>query len=603
MKEEKIEKLEKLEEKVYGKGGPKWYQTIKAQILILNLILFLVFNVVMYTLMNNFDNATKTSTSIMEYISSVQESEGAVSTELYILNSMPTTYLMNSTAEAKQSTLDYTNSFKTSIQEECQTLVDTLGTQQDANSQQSYKSALALQESINTYLSYLDQAMSLAQAGDTNGVVAIVNGDLATAREACDASITEIESALKTMTSGSVSYVNEMNAKGIRTSVTGLIIFIIMIIFNFLFIRATIVGKVSRMAGEVDAMIDAIKQGQGDLTARVKTPTNSELKMIKDGVNNFIATLQNVMKDVKDGSVILTDASANITDQINKANDNVTNTSAALEELAANMDNMAASAEEINAQLSDVEDATASISAEVLNGRDKAKEIKTEADTIKEAAAAKKIDTGTKVETLSQVLGQSVKDAEQVRQIAELTNNILDIASQTNLLALNASIEAARAGEAGKGFAVVADEISSLAANSRETAGNIQEISGQVTAAVNTLSENATQVIDFITNTVLKDYDGFVETGEKYEDAATVINDMLETFEDKAGNLDVIMKEMTQAIGMITTAVHESSQAINVSAESATEIVEEMQDIGSALNQNNEVTGRLNNSTQKFIAL
>ena len=100
-------------------------------------------------------------------------------------------------------------------------------------------------------------------------------------------------------------------------------------------------------------------------------------------------------------------------------------------------------------------------------------DIKAEANEIKNGAQNKKENTGAKVGELSQILEKSVKDSEKVSQINELTAVILDIASQTNLLALNASIEAARAGEAGKGFAVVASEISSLAENSRQTAGNI----------------------------------------------------------------------------------------------------------------------------------
>ncbi len=90
---------------------------------------------------------------------------------------------------------------------------------------------------------------------------------------------------------------------------------------------------------------------------------------------------------------------------------------------------------------------------------------------------------------------------------------------------------------------------------------------------------------------------------QKYENAASVINDMLETFEDKATNLNTIMNEMTNAVGMIANSVQESSHAINISANSATEIVVEMQDIGAAIDQNNEVTGRLNDSTQKFVSL
>ncbi len=204
--------------------------------------------------------------------------------------------------------------------------------------------------------------VSDAQAGKTDEAIALTNGDLATCRATCDQDIIEVEDALALISNGGIDYLNQLRNSGIKATLTGLVVFIIMIAFNYLFMRMTIVTKVRRMADEINVMIDAINNRKGDLTTRIKTPTNSELKFIKDGINNFIATLQDVMKDVKNGSVILTDASENIT-----------------------------------TQLTDVEDATASISAEVVDGRNKAKDIKAEADTIKDEAAAKKIDTGAKV--------------------------------------------------------------------------------------------------------------------------------------------------------------------------------------------------------------
>ena len=168
------------------------------------------------------------------------------------------------------------------------------------------------------------------------------------------------------------------------------------------------------------------------------------------------------------------------------------------------------------------------------------------------------------------------------------------------MLSLNASIEAAHAGEAGKGFAVVADEISTLAANSRDTAGNIQEISAKVTTAVKTLSDNAVQVIDFINQNVLADYDAFVDTGEKYENTATMIDEMLATFTEKANNLNSVMAEMSDRIESISSSVNESSNAISMSASATTEIVGEIQGINDAMDQNNDVTKQLNASTQKF---
>ncbi len=581
---------------------PKWFQTIKAQMIMLNLLMLIVFNLVMLVVMNNFDSATSNAVGLLDYVSKAQQDEGGASTDLYILYSMPYTYL-TADAQTRKSTLENAEYFKTELEQLTDDLIATLEEQDNENSAAAIASAQAFKENIDTFIGLMDQAMIIAQTGNETNLNAFMNGDVATAREACDAAILDIENQLQTVKDGGSNYLNELNSQGIHASMAGLVIFLIIICINYIFIRKNVVKIINDMSGELNVMIDQINDGNGDLTARITTKTSSELMYIKDGLNNFIATLQNVMKEVKDGSVVLSDSSENIAAQVTRANDNVTNTSAALEELAASMENVSSTAEEINSQLSDVETATASINAEVTIGRDKAQEIRAEADAIKEEATNKKISTGAKVEALSQVLEQSVKDSEQVKQIAELTNDILDIASQTNLLALNASIEAARAGEAGKGFAVVADEISSLAANSKETAGNIQEISTKVTAAVKTLSDNAIQVVDFINNNVLTDYDSFVETGEKYENAALVINDMLSTFEERAQNLSDIMTEMTSAITTITESVQESSQAINISANSATEIVLEMQGIGEAIDQNNEVTGKLNVSTQRFVNL
>ncbi len=581
---------------------PKWFQTIKAQMIMLNLLMLIVFNLVMLVVMNNFDSATSNAVGLLDYVSKAQQDEGGASTDLYILYSMPYTYL-TADAQTRKSTLENAEYFKTELEQLTDDLIATLEEQDNENSAAAIASAQAFKENIDTFIGLMDQAMIIAQTGNETNLNAFMNGDVATAREACDAAILDIENQLQTVKDGGSNYLNELNSQGIHASMAGLVIFLIIICINYIFIRKNVVKIINNMSGELNVMIDQINDGNGDLTARISTKTSSELMYIKDGLNNFIATLQNVMREVKDGSVVLSDSSENIAAQVTRANDNVTNTSAALEELAASMENVSSTAEEINSQLSDVETATASINAEVTIGRDKAQEIRAEADAIKEEATNKKISTGAKVEALSQVLEQSVKDSEQVKQIAELTNDILDIASQTNLLALNASIEAARAGEAGKGFAVVADEISSLAANSKETAGNIQEISTKVTAAVKTLSDNAIQVVDFINNNVLTDYDSFVETGEKYENAALVINDMLSTFEERAQNLSDIMTEMTSAITTITESVQESSQAINISANSATEIVLEMQGIGEAIDQNNEVTGKLNVSTQRFVNL
>jgi methyl-accepting chemotaxis protein len=257
----------------------------------------------------------------------------------------------------------------------------------------------------------------------------------------------------------------------------------------------------------------------------------------------------------------------------------------------------------INEKVSDVKQAADDISSEASNGNDKAMNIKEEANIIKTSIQSKKNETTKNMNTLSTILNDSLKDSEKVGQINELTDVILDIADQTNLLSLNASIEAARAGEAGKGFAVVASEISSLAANSRDTASRIQNISTDVTNAVSALAVNAQKVLEFINTTVLADYDQFVETGEKYENTAIIMTEMLKKFNDKAENLDIIMTDMLDSIGMIISTIQESTEAINMSAQNSTEIVTGMQEISEVIEENTRVTHELSEQTKKFTIL
>ena len=437
-------------------------------------------------------------------------------------------------------------------------------------------------------------------AGDLPGAISYVSQDYGTSLDNVYAALASIEDGIVQLNDGFGAYldvfINEQMSKGYFL----MAIVVILIVASFVLTYVRVNKTIRSMSNEIQSIIKNIDDGKGDLTARLNTKTNTELGLISGGINKFLSTLQGVIKDVKDGAGVLTAASDRMIVKIQSASDNVTNTSAAMEELAASMENVATTSDDLNERLSVVREAAEAIDTEAKAGAEMANDIKEEADAIKRDANSKKESTGAKMEELSKVLEVSVQESEQVDKIGDLTNEILDIASQTNLLALNASIEAARAGEAGKGFAVVADEISKLASNSRDTAGNIQEISGKVTAAVKTLSDNAVQVIDFINNNVLTDYDAFVETGSKYEETATKIDEMLEKFSEKADNLNSVMNEMADRIESISCSVQESSNAISLSASSASEIVSEIQGINDAMDQNNDVTKQLNASTQKF---
>ena len=458
----------------------------------------------------------------------------------------------------------------------------------------------AVRNTVNKYLQDVDSMVQSFRAGQPDAAMVTYIDPYLADQAQMTASFETAEASIKALQDGMGIYLNIYYSSAFRTAMILVGIFIALILVSLLLSIKRISQVISSIVKELNAIIQNINSGKGDLTARLKTKTSSELQYIVHGINQFIETLQGIIKEVKEGSSILTASADSMTSKIDKASDNITNTSAALEELAASMDTVSTTADQIIERLDEVKNASAEIRQEASNGAETASNIKKEADEIKKETIKKKENTGTKVEELSSVLEKSVKDSEKVGQINELTKVILDIASQTNLLALNASIEAARAGEAGKGFAVVAEEISALAENSRQTAGNIQVISNEVTEAVSTLSSNAMDVIDFINSAVLADYDAFVDTSDKYENTAVLMDEILEKFNQKADNLNGIMDRMANSVESITDSVRESTKAINLSASNSTEIVGEIQGISDAMEENNKVTEQLNNSTKKF---
>ncbi len=586
------------------KGGA-FFQTIAFQNLAVNLAILLAVIIVTIILTNSMK--TMKSTANMASVNEVDSliTEASLRQQTLIIDGRISALIGASSVEGvDESTLQgYINDINTAeakIPGCMEYLSTSIVVTQVADGEQQVS---ALSSAIDAYLSDVHTIVQGCQSHDLETVYGVLGATYYPNMSSMEACYDTVEGSLKSLSAGLDDYLQLSLDAATSKAVVGIIVIIAIIIVGAILSITRISKKISSISDEVVTMINNIDAGKGDLTARVQTKTKTELASIVDGINQFIGTLQNIIRDVKDGTVVLTASSDEMTDQIQRASDNITNTSAALQELSASMDTVATTAEQINGKLEEVKEAADEIRSEAAEGAETAISIKKEADTIKTEATHKKENTGAKITELGEVLQNSVKDSEKVGQINELTNVILDIASQTNLLALNASIEAARAGEAGKGFAVVAEEISALAENSRQTAGNIQVISTEVTEAVNNLAKNAQAVLDYINGQVISDYDEFVATGEKYEHTADIMEEMLGNFNEKAENLNDIMTEMVESVQLISNSVIESSQAISQSAASSQEIVGGIKKITKAIDRNNEVTEQLSDTTQKFVLL
>lgn len=192
-------------------------------------------------------------------------------------------------------------------------------------------------------------------------------------------------------------------------------------------------------------------------------------------------------------------------------------------------------------------------------GRNFAQEINDRARALQDKAIKTREDTRKKAGTISRQVTQKAESALQIERIQESAQGIIAIAEQTNLLSLNASIEAARAGENGKGFAVVADEIGKLAATSKHTAEQINKVLGDVIRAVQELTQSARELVDYLEQDIMEEYDGFVSTGEHYSDDARKVQELVGGFQNNASTLQGVIDDFKEITGQIQQAIEQTT--------------------------------------------
>ncbi|MDE7286606.1 MAG: methyl-accepting chemotaxis protein, partial [Lachnospiraceae bacterium] len=208
--------------------------------------------------------------------------------------------------------------------------------------------------------------------------------------------------------------------------------------------------------------------------------------------------------------------------------------------------------------------------------------------------------TGAKAEEILRSLNDAIEKSKSVDQIKNLTSEILSISQQTRLIALNASVEAVNAGTAGRGFAIVAREVRDLANSSQETAGRIQEINDVVTAAVYNLSENAQHLIDYMSQSVLTEFQSFVRSGSQYKEDAAYIRRTMDEFYDRTERLKNSMSGIADSISTITKAIDEGAIGIAGVAGNTKNLANDMEDITQRMDINLEVIEELEKETIVF---
>nr|WP_297765276.1 methyl-accepting chemotaxis protein [uncultured Butyrivibrio sp.] len=283
---------------------------------------------------------------------------------------------------------------------------------------------------------------------------------------------------------------------------------------------------------------------------------------VRDKLQDVISATKKLSEDVTNSGVSL----ANSAETASQVAQQVTN---AVEDISRGATSQAESVENSVNNTNEMGDSIEDITAKVEALSNAASQMLTGAQRTVDTLGNLMDKNDTVMNSMKDINDQILLTNNSVKDIAEASNIITDIAGQTHLLSLNATIEAARAGEYGKGFSVVASEIGNLSKQSKEAAEKINLIvetlvkeSQKSVDTIGQLGQDMKEQNDQLTSTK-NDMDNVVDNVNNVENSTKVIAEKIRLLNDLKASFSDIMAELA-AISEQNAA---SSQETNASME------------------------------------
>ena len=458
-------------------------------------------------------------------------------------------------------------------------------------------------ENYTSLVKECGNVMAYSAAGKNEEAYKTANGSIAKYSNNIEKAISSMREHVNSVTQEERKSLESTYRASVVTCTFTIAVSIIALLFVVFAVVTMVIKPLLRTQKEINGIIVNIDNKKGDLTQRVTPINNAEVDAVGKGINVFMTKLQAIFKAVVTNSARMERVVDDVRQSVQTSNSSVSDLSALTEELSATMQDISENASVINTNTDNVAKEVELIAEKTDELTGYTKDMKAHAQSMESVARTNMESTDRKVSEILEVLQKAIEDSNSVKQVNSLTNDILNIASQTNLLALNASIEAARAGEAGRGFAVVASEISQLAAASQEAANNIQRINAVVTNSVTNLSDNANGLVSYINDSILPEFERFVESGVEYNYKASFIEGTMTDFKEKTDSLKQSMLEISSSINTISHAINEGVNGVVSAADSTQLIVEDMDNISHKMDENYEIADSLKKETSIFIKL
>ena len=283
-------------------------------------------------------------------------------------------------------------------------------------------------------------------------------------------------------------------------------------------------GLSVRRADELGALARALVTLRDGVAERMRLEAAAAVERVakdrrqaalSEHTQNFGLATAGVMKGLEASAVAMRSAASDMLDAVRRTRESAEVTAAGADASARNLNSVAAAVEQLSGSVNEI-----------------SRQVRHATDAIAEAVGR----SGATEAKVAELAGA----ADRIGDVLQLISNI---AAQTNLLALNATIEAARAGDAGRGFAVVAGEVKSLAAQTAQATGEIEQ-------QINSI-RGATQAVVVAIR----------EVGMHIGDV-----------KDVANTIAIAVEQQTLATGEIAGSIHTVMQTTNAASTAMQEV-------------------------------
>ena len=460
---------------------------------------------------------------------------------------------------------------KASVDEGFQTLLSNISDPENYEQTQAY----------STYVMHTLEGMKgvleMKAAGVPQEEIDAALAELAPVYMSFEENLSMLQESTVAQMEGSTDAINTAVTRTTSNATILMVIILISIVASSIVINIITIKPLKTFNKELNVLIDGLNENKGDLSLRISVKTRDEIGAIADSMNSFIELLQSLVSGIMSSTETISKSTEDEEMTFATISENASSINAVTQELSASMAMGSEMAENIQNNQAEVVSIISNLVAETEKGHDMVRHLLDTANEMNSTTAEHEELITKMLDTKREELQVSVENSKRAEDIANLTGDILQIASQTNLLALNASIEAARAGEAGRGFAVVADEIRQLAESSRNTANDIQLISEEVIDAVKTLASTAMNAFDAINKAVSSDYTDFKNSTESNVTDINQISEIFEGYSHSTAELNNSIEDIAKSLTVMTDSISDSAAGAADSAENISTLVGELQ--------------------------